>query len=184
MDLAGADYDPRSPLAGPAKKESIEINKSLLALKTCLRSLARSPGAPLRPPFRQSKLTRLLEDALSPRSHRASENAATVMLVKKDPLSRQERMTINSLRYGQLFAFSAYFFFNGRPKAFFSNRKPSLAEIKKSTDKRTENVFENLAYERAAFVRLCAVESSVEAASDSGSQCSLFIGGFPQRCRR
>ena len=39
-DLAGSDYDHR---AGAAQKESAAINKSLLALKECLRSLAAAP---------------------------------------------------------------------------------------------------------------------------------------------
>ena len=41
------------------------IIKGLLALKKCLLSLAGAPKAPRRPPFRDSPLTRILEDALS-----------------------------------------------------------------------------------------------------------------------
>jgi len=41
VDLAGADYDHR---AGAAQKESAAINKSLLALKECFRSLAKVSG--------------------------------------------------------------------------------------------------------------------------------------------
>ena len=57
---AGKDMD-RNEL-----KESAAINKSLLALKNCLRSIAAVPGAPRRPPFRDSILTRILESALQP----------------------------------------------------------------------------------------------------------------------
>jgi hypothetical protein len=127
VDLAGADYDPRSPSTttttpasarqggvgkaeaaaeAAARRESIDINKSLLALKECLRSVAKAAGASPRPPFRQSKLTRLLEDALLPSraSGRRGLATATVMLVNVGPSAHQERMTSNALRYGQLWA--------------------------------------------------------------------------------
>ena len=61
VDLAGADYDHR---VGAAQKESAAINKSLLALKECFRSLAKVSGS--RAKFRDSKLTRMLEDSLAP----------------------------------------------------------------------------------------------------------------------
>ena len=61
VDLAGADYDHRS---GKAQKETAAINKSLLALKEVFRSL-NSPST-RRPRFRNSKLTRILEDSLCP----------------------------------------------------------------------------------------------------------------------
>jgi len=103
VDLAGADYDHR---AGGAQKESAAINKSLLALKECFRSLA-GVGAQ-KPNFRQCKLTRLLEDALCPAasSQRRNRESLSVMLVNVSPEVRLEKMTVNTLRYGQLYAAS------------------------------------------------------------------------------
>jgi hypothetical protein len=101
------------------------ISRSLLALKECLRSIARVPGCSPRPPFRQTKLTRILEEALAPddvapsgggasyaaprrgstRSGAAPRQArATVMLINAAPAAQLEKMTAGSLRYGQLFA--------------------------------------------------------------------------------
>lgn len=101
VDLAGADYDHR---AGRQQKESAAINKSLLALKECLRVIAK--GTSQRPKFRDSKLTRLMEDSLAPTSAswRHCRESVSVMLVSVSPAAQLERMTLNALRYGQLFA--------------------------------------------------------------------------------
>jgi hypothetical protein len=98
-DLAGADYDHR---VGMGQKESTAINKSLLALKECLRAV--SGGT--RPKFRDSKLTRVLEDAIAPsleRSNRRNLTSTSVMLINVSPSAHLDRMTMNSLRYGQMF---------------------------------------------------------------------------------
>lgn len=104
VDLAGADYDHRT---GSQQKESAAINKSLLALKECFRSLAKV--SPQRPKFRDSKLTRVLEDSLSPTasSGRFNKESVSVMIVNVSPAARFEKMTINGLRYGQMFAGSS-----------------------------------------------------------------------------
>lgn len=101
VDLAGADYDHRS---GQAQKESAAINKSLLSLKECFRALAKVSNA--KPKFRDSKLTRILEDSLSPTqsSNRRNKDSVSVMLVNISPANHISKMTVNSLRYGQMFA--------------------------------------------------------------------------------
>lgn len=101
VDLAGADYDHRS---GQAQKESAAINKSLLSLKECFRALAKVSNA--KPKFRDSKLTRILEDSLSPTlsSSRRNKDSVSVMLVNVSPAKQLGKMTLNSLRYGQMFA--------------------------------------------------------------------------------
>jgi hypothetical protein len=103
VDLAGADYDHRE---GAQQKESAEINKSLLALKECFRSL--SGASTTRPKFRASKLTRILQDALAPSqsSTRINHESVSVMMVNIAPCSHLEKMTLNTLRYGQMFASS------------------------------------------------------------------------------
>lgn len=101
VDLAGADYDHRT---GSQQKESAAINKSLLALKECFRSLAGV--SPQKPKFRDSKLTRILEDSLAPSetSSRRQKESTCVMLVNVSPAAALTKMTMNSLRYGQMYA--------------------------------------------------------------------------------
>mmetsp|Transcript_102069 Transcript_102069/g.288241 ORF Transcript_102069/g.288241 Transcript_102069/m.288241 type:complete len:611 (-) Transcript_102069:324-2156(-) len=101
VDLAGADYDHRS---GKEQKESAAINKSLLSLKECFRSLANVSKSKAK--FRDSKLTRLLEDSLAPSacSKRRNRESVSVMLVNISPAMQLGTMTLNTLRYGQMFA--------------------------------------------------------------------------------
>jgi len=109
VDLAGADYDKRdvgTQTTAQEKKESTDINKSLLALKECFRFIAGSNKKGGKGPFRGSKLTRLLEDSLLPQVHSRRKNKAceSVMVVNVSPADHIAKRTINVLRYGQIFA--------------------------------------------------------------------------------
>lgn len=101
VDLAGADYDHR---VGGQQRESAAINKSLLALKECLRALANKSSQ--RPKFRDSKLTRIMEESLAPSaaSSRRCRESTSVMVVNVSPAAQLEKVTLNTLRYGQLYA--------------------------------------------------------------------------------
>jgi len=108
VDLAGADYDKRDigvSTTAKQKKESADINKSLLALKECFRFIAGVPGAPAHGPFRNSKLTRLLEDSLLPgaQSRKKNKSCSSVMVVNVSPAQHIAKQTMNVLRYGQIF---------------------------------------------------------------------------------
>ena len=104
VDLAGADYDNRdvgTATTAQEKKESADINKSLLALKECFRYIAGNKSGGGRGPFRGSKLTRLLEDSLLPGAHstRANKACASVMVVNVSPADHIAKRTMNVLRY-------------------------------------------------------------------------------------
>ena len=108
VDLAGADSDVRDVGTNghtlEQRKESTAINKSLLALKECIRGLASpSAKASSRPSiaFRNSSITRLLEEVLTPVEKR--ENSS-IMIVNISPEASLEIKTLNSLRYGQMFS--------------------------------------------------------------------------------
>jgi len=70
--------------------EGAEINKSLLALKECIRALDMDAG---HVPFRGSKLTSVLRDSF------LGKNARTVMIANISPCSSSCEHTLNTLRY-------------------------------------------------------------------------------------
>jgi hypothetical protein len=129
VDLAGADSDDRGADKASAAelKESRMINKSLLALKECLRGLhaQHTGGVKQKMPFRDSAITRLLEEVLVPKRGRDS---ATVMLVNCAMLAQLEKKTVNSLRYGQLYATGSAGAGRRKPVVAKLGEKPSPAE--------------------------------------------------------
>lgn len=71
------------------RMEGAEINKSLLALKECIRALGAEQS---HVPFRGSKLTEVLRDSFIGKS-------CTVMLSCISPGSLSVEHTLNTLRY-------------------------------------------------------------------------------------
>jgi len=70
--------------------EGAEINKSLLALKECIRALDRSQK---HAPFRQSTLTQVLKDSFM------GPHSRTIMIANIAPNSGFAEHTLNTLRY-------------------------------------------------------------------------------------
>lgn len=69
--------------------EGAEINKSLLALKECIRALDQDKR---HTPFRQSKLTQVLKDSFV-------GNSRTCMIATISPNQSNSEHTLNTLRY-------------------------------------------------------------------------------------
>jgi hypothetical protein len=72
------------------RMEGAEINKSLLALKECIRSMTDANSSYT--PFRSSKLTQVLKESFV-------GNGRTVMIANISPDSRSSMETVNTLRY-------------------------------------------------------------------------------------
>ncbi|KAJ2882256.1 Kinesin-like protein kif21b, partial [Coemansia aciculifera] len=112
VDLAGSERIKRTGAAGDRAKEGISINAGLLALGNVISALggmttAASPSAAtglhggavpqprrgtIHVPYRDSKLTRLLQDSLG-------GNSQTLMLACISPSDRNSPESLNTIRY-------------------------------------------------------------------------------------
>ena len=98
IDLAGSERAADSRNHAQARRiESAEINKSLLALKECIRALAVRAGSSedvhVHVPFRASKLTLALRDSFE------AANSRVVMIATVSPCASSWDHTGNTLRY-------------------------------------------------------------------------------------
>ncbi|KAJ3604612.1 hypothetical protein NHX12_029352 [Muraenolepis orangiensis] len=91
IDLAGNERGADTSSADrQTRLEGAEINKSLLALKECIRALGRNKP---HTPFRASKLTQVLRDSF------IGENSRTCMISTISPGMTSCENTLNTLRY-------------------------------------------------------------------------------------
>lgn len=92
VDLAGNERGADTQTANrQTRREGAEINKSLLALKECIRALSRHSS---HLPFRGSKLTQVLRDSFI-----GGEQNKTCMIAMISPSLNSVENTLNTLRY-------------------------------------------------------------------------------------
>nr|XP_055187718.1 kinesin-like protein KIF2B [Nyctereutes procyonoides] len=91
VDLAGNERGADTAKANRKRQlEGAEINKSLLALKECIRALGQNKS---HTPFRASKLTQVLRDSF------IGQNSSTCMIATISPGMASCENTLNTLRY-------------------------------------------------------------------------------------
>ena len=96
VDLAGSERLKRTGNEGVRLRESVKINSGLLALGNVISVLGDEKlidsERPAHVPYRESKLTRILQDSLG-------GNAHTLMIACISPLEQDLEETINTLKY-------------------------------------------------------------------------------------
>ena len=96
VDLAGSERMKKTCAEGDRAKEGIKINEGLLALGNCINALADEDKLAKKEkchvPYRQSKLTRLLQDALG-------GNSTTLFLACVSPSDTNASETLSTLHY-------------------------------------------------------------------------------------
>ncbi|XP_072510410.1 kinesin-like protein KIF21A isoform X9 [Notamacropus eugenii] len=92
VDLAGSERLKRTGATGERAKEGISINCGLLALGNVISALGDKSKRATHVPYRDSKLTRLLQDSLG-------GNSQTVMIACVSPSDRDFMETLNTLKY-------------------------------------------------------------------------------------
>ncbi|XP_056158064.1 kinesin-like protein KIF3B [Lampris incognitus] len=90
VDLAGSERQTKTGVRGERLKEAAKINLSLSALGNVISALADGRSGHV--PYRDSKLTRLLQDSLG-------GNAKTVMVATLGPAPQHFDETLTTLRY-------------------------------------------------------------------------------------
>lgn len=98
VDLAGSEQVSRTGAEGITLEEARMINRSLFTLSKCISALAVAAapggsGAGAFIPYRDSKLTRLLQESLG-------GNAKTALVVCCSPCSSNQAETLSTLRFG------------------------------------------------------------------------------------
>ncbi|KAL4875929.1 P-loop containing nucleoside triphosphate hydrolase protein [Aspergillus karnatakaensis] len=167
IDLAGSERASATKNRGERLFEGANINKSLLALGSCINALC-DPRKRNHVPYRNSKLTRLLKFSLG-------GNCKTVMIVCVSPSSQHFDETQNTLRYAnrakniQTKVTRNVFNVNRHVKDFLvkideqmalinelkaqqkESEKVAFAKFKKQTEKKDAAVREGLARIRNAY---------------------------------
>ncbi|CAO0793741.1 unnamed protein product [Mucor circinelloides] len=93
VDLAGSERLKRTAAQGDRRKEGININAGLLALGNVISALSDpSSKKSTHVPYRDSKLTRLLQDSLG-------GNSTTLMIACVSPAEINLTETINTIKY-------------------------------------------------------------------------------------
>uniref|UniRef100_A0A8C3UR71 Kinesin family member 21B n=1 Tax=Catharus ustulatus TaxID=91951 RepID=A0A8C3UR71_CATUS len=92
VDLAGSERLKRTGATGERAKEGISINCGLLALGNVISALGDQSKKVVHVPYRDSKLTRLLQDSLG-------GNSQTIMIACVSPSDRDFMETLNTLKY-------------------------------------------------------------------------------------
>ena len=90
VDLAGSERQSKTGATGQRLKEATKINQSLMALGNVISALV--DGKSTHVPYRDSKLTRLLQDSLG-------GNTKTVMIANCGPADYNHDETLSTLRY-------------------------------------------------------------------------------------
>ncbi|KAF2432898.1 kinesin-domain-containing protein [Tothia fuscella] len=91
VDLAGSEKVGKTGATGQTLEEAKKINKSLSALGMVINSL--TDGKSTHIPYRDSKLTRILQESLG-------GNSRTTLIVNCSPSSYNDQETLSTLRFG------------------------------------------------------------------------------------
>jgi kinesin family member 4 len=92
VDLAGSERSKKTQTSGNRFKEGVEINKGLLALGKVISALGGGTSGGGVITYRESKLTRLLQDSLG-------GNSLTMMIACVSPADYNLEETLSTLRY-------------------------------------------------------------------------------------
>jgi kinesin family member 17 len=148
VDLAGSERASKTGATGDGMKEATKINLSLSALGNVISALV--DGKTNHIPYRDSKLTRLLQDSLG-------GNTKTIMIAAVSPANYNYDETLSTLRYA-----SRAKFIQNKPKI---NEDPKDALLREYMDeiKKLKMMLEGKSpMDASAFININSANSSVQ----------------------
>ncbi|XP_008592614.1 PREDICTED: kinesin-like protein KIF2B [Galeopterus variegatus] len=157
VDLAGNERGAGIAKASRKRQlEGAEINKSLLALKECIRALGQNKP---HTPFRASKLTQVLRDSF------IGEHSSTCMIATISPGMTSCENTLNTLRYAS------------RVKELTVDVRPyrrCLYPIRHEAPKMLEKHINNseISLQRDEFIKIPCIHSEKEKDTEDVETCS------------
>nr|XP_010320210.1 kinesin-like protein KIN-4C [Solanum lycopersicum]XP_010320211.1 kinesin-like protein KIN-4C [Solanum lycopersicum] len=174
VDLAGSERAKRTGADEMRLREGIHINKGLLALGNVISALGddkkRKEGAHI--PYRDSKLTRLLQDSLG-------GNSKTVMIACVSPADTNAEETLNTLKYANRAR-------NIQNKAIV-NRDPVAAQMQRMRSQ-IEQLQAELLYVRgdsgAPFEELQILKSKISLLEASNAELQKEVKEHRIRCEQ
>lgn len=152
VDLAGSERVKKSRSTGDRLDEAKAINSSLSVLGKCIHALSES--RPQFVPFRDSKLTRLLQDSLG-------GNCKTVLIVTIGPYIKHIDETISSLNFGMRAMKVQNKPKVNKQKDYFVTPSPLLALSESSASRQSLSVFE------------CSPQRPLAATANAPHRCAL-----------
>ncbi|KAM5273435.1 kinesin-like protein KIF2B [Ctenodactylus gundi] len=157
VDLAGNERGADTAKVNRKRQlEGAEINKSLLALKECIRALGQNKS---HTPFRASKLTQVLRDSF------IGQNSSTCMIATISPGMASCENTLNTLRYAN------------RVKELAIQARPyprCLSQIGQKAPQKLEKQHRNsqLSFQRDEFTKTPCMQSEEEKHNENTSTSS------------
>ena len=92
VDLAGSERIKKTGASGTVMKEGININRGLLVLGNVISALTEISSKAVHVPYRESKLTRILQDSLG-------GNSLTGMIACVSPAESNYEESLNTIKY-------------------------------------------------------------------------------------
>ncbi|KAF7727594.1 hypothetical protein EC973_007355 [Apophysomyces ossiformis] len=149
VDLAGSERLKRTNAVGDRAKEGISINSGLLALGNVISALGDESRRVSHIPYRDSKLTRLLQDSLG-------GNSQTLMLACASPAEANYTETLNTLKYANRAR-------NIRNRVTVNQEVGETERLKAHIQKLKEEIRGNDEYMRAVNSEMDHLKNEVEA---------------------
>ncbi|KAJ3121865.1 Kinesin-like protein kif3b [Nowakowskiella sp. JEL0407] len=153
VDLAGSERQSKTGAEGSRLKEATKINLSLSALGNVISALVDGKSSHI--PYRDSKLTRLLQDSLG-------GNARTLMIATMSPASYNYDETISTLRYANRAKN-----IKNKPKVNEDPKDAMLREFQEEI-KKLKAELENMGDGGEPIIREIVEEEEVEEEEDDG----------------